>query len=255
MPAAASAFAFACVVAQAVTGPPAKDPVNGPIETDRPDFTETAVVVPKGWTQLEMGYTYRDLDGGSLHLAPELLARLGTGKNTEVRIGIPSYGMAEVNGRDITGFGDAYLGLKIQSGPLNNGDEFALIPGVIFPSGHGPLTSAKTDAELRAVWSRDLNDRHGIAAMANGIWTTDGDGKRVGVYQQTVVFSEALDERRTVFYEYMGVFSRHAEPGHIVHGGLTFKHGRDAQWDVHLGVTLSGGDRNPFVGFGYAVRY
>jgi hypothetical protein len=59
--------------------------------TDRPDFTESASVVPRGRVQLEAGYTYaRDEDAGVLaaHSYPEALARIGVvDDRLELRLG------------------------------------------------------------------------------------------------------------------------------------------------------------------------
>ncbi|HRK21519.1 MAG TPA: transporter [Fimbriimonadaceae bacterium] len=252
MSAAASLLAVSSVIAGGAIS--AKHLNDEPLVTDRPDFTESSLVVPKGRTQLEMGYTYRDFDGDSLHQVPELLVRVGTGRGAELRLGLPSYGMAKVDDREISGFGDTYLGMKIQPGPLGNGDGFALIPGVVFPSGRGPLTSGQTDAELRVVWSRDLSEKQAIAAMAHGLWTRDERGERNGVFQQTVSYSQALNGRASAFYEYAGIFANLKAPTHILHGGVAVRLNQNEQWDIHLGLTFSGSDRNPFIGFGYAMR-
>lgn len=144
--------------------------------------------------------------------------------------------------------------MKIQPGPLSNGDGFALIPGVIFPSGRGPLSSGQTDAELRVVWSRDLTDKSAIAAMAHGLWTCDERGERIGVFQQTVSYSQALNGRASAFYEYAGIFANRQAPTHILHAGVAVRLNQNEQWDIHLGSTLFGSERNPFIGFSYAIR-
>src|SRR5687767_13047429 len=54
---------------------------EGPLETDRPDFTEASSVVGRGRAQLEFGYTYiEDEEGGTrvrTHSFPETLLRVG----------------------------------------------------------------------------------------------------------------------------------------------------------------------------------
>ena len=34
------------------------DPIDEPMVTDRPDFTESTLTVPRGRAQVELGYTY-----------------------------------------------------------------------------------------------------------------------------------------------------------------------------------------------------
>jgi hypothetical protein len=68
------------------------------METDRPDFTESTSVVPKGHVQLETGYTYsRNVREGvqSAHRFPEALLRAGViGDRVELRVGL-SYSRRE----------------------------------------------------------------------------------------------------------------------------------------------------------------
>jgi hypothetical protein len=60
------------------------------LESDRPDFTESAVVVPGGSVQLEGGGTWLHGDGGrDLLSGPELLLRWGVSRSVELRLVAP----------------------------------------------------------------------------------------------------------------------------------------------------------------------
>lgn len=59
-----------------------------PIDTDRPDQTESAFLVPKGWLQFEMGFNKH---GGNQYfpeerLLPTLLSKYGINKRIELRL-------------------------------------------------------------------------------------------------------------------------------------------------------------------------
>lgn len=57
------------------------------IDTDRPDQTESASIVPKGWFQAESGFsieTYKD--GSKQYIHPTLLSKYGLSKRLELRL-------------------------------------------------------------------------------------------------------------------------------------------------------------------------
>jgi len=62
-----------------------------PMETDRPDFTESSIVVPPGSLQFENGFTYEMGDGAQrTSTYPETLLRVGLTKRVEARVGLPN---------------------------------------------------------------------------------------------------------------------------------------------------------------------
>ena len=70
------------------------------LNTDRPDFTESSVTVPRGRLQMESGVTWSDEPGGSEVLSgPELLFRYGLFEKTELRFVPPDY--LRVRGRGL----------------------------------------------------------------------------------------------------------------------------------------------------------
>ena len=61
------------------------------IVTDRPDITESSIVIPAGGVQVENGLTWTADHGQRTAEAPQSLLRVGVGGRTEVRLGIPDY--------------------------------------------------------------------------------------------------------------------------------------------------------------------
>lgn len=221
-----------------------------PIVTDRPDFTESSVVVPLRWFQIESGLTYQRVRGGSLLSGPELLFRYGLTERTELRLGLPDYGRLNIDGDLTTGFGDTYVGIKYQLGPAKNGDDWALIPAVSLPSHRDPLSSGSVDPELKVCWSRDLGGKWALSMMAYGLWTADGF-----VFQPTASFGRELSPRLGMFLEYAGTFQKDGIPDHIAHAGLAYRLNDNCQIDVHGGFSLNSSDRAPFLAAGYSVRF
>jgi Putative MetA-pathway of phenol degradation len=88
------------------------------IMTDRPDITESGVVVPRAALQIENGLTWT-LDHGTQTVdLSESLIRFEILDKTEVRFGVPNYSDGMVGSGLRSGFGDLSLGIKQQLGPL-----------------------------------------------------------------------------------------------------------------------------------------
>lgn len=83
------------------------------IVTDRPDVTESSIVVPKGSLQFENGATLTTSHGFQTFDLSESLIRLGISTKTEIRLVVPNY-LGGFTVSDATGFGDVALGMKQQ---------------------------------------------------------------------------------------------------------------------------------------------
>lgn len=225
-----------------------------PITTDRPDFTESSVVVPYRWLQIESGFTYQASRSAFSFGAPEILARYGFSTRAELRVGLPNYNHMRADKASSYGYGDSYLGIKYQIGPLRNGDDMAIIPAVSIPSNDKNFSSTTLDPEVKLCWSRDLGSEWTVSAMAYGLWTTDTD-KPVFVYQQTVSFGKGIADKLAVFMEYAGTFSKIGMPDHVAHVGIVYQPTANTQFDIHGGASVNGQDRSPFIAAGYSIRF
>ena len=225
-----------------------------PIETDRPDFTESSVVVPFRWLQIESGLTYAWERRAHSLSGPEALLRYGVAPRAELRLGLPDYNLVRAGGRRFSGFGDVYLGAKFQIGPLGDDIGLSIIPAVFVPSGNDDFSSGAVDPELKLCLSRELGGGWGLSVMEYGALPTV-DGRHLFVFQQTASFGRELTERLNMFVEYAGTFSHKDAPAHVAHLGLAYRPTDNSQFDLHGGVTLSGNDRQPFVAGGYSFRF
>jgi len=87
------------------------------IVTDRPDVTESSIVVPKGSLQFENGMTWTTDHGNQSVDFSETLVRLAISTRMEFRVVFPNY-FEEVTGTNASGFDDIAVGVKKQLGPL-----------------------------------------------------------------------------------------------------------------------------------------
>jgi hypothetical protein len=256
---------FALAAALLAGGPALAGPMGGTAEkpetkevpelaTDRPDFTETSIVVPRGSLQIESGFTWeKGPNGVESFNAPELLLRWGLLEKTELRLAPPEYFRIRGGGQRISGFGETYLGLKQQLGPYRGWD-FAVIPAVNLPTGSGALNSGHVDPEFVLTWSRELNDKYSLGGIFGFFWPTE-EGDRNFTWAATVSLARSLGNRWGTFLEYAGAFPESGGDVHLIHHGYTYKLSRLRQLDLHFGFGLSREAPDFFIGMGYAVRF
>jgi Putative MetA-pathway of phenol degradation len=125
--------------------PPATTDSN--IVTDRPDVTESSIVVPTGSFQIENGITWTTDHRFQTFDLPESLMRFGLATRTEFRIAVPNY-FGGISGRDPIGFGDITLGIKEQLGPLPIEFDLSVILAVSLPIGASRVSSHGYDPLL-----------------------------------------------------------------------------------------------------------
>jgi len=224
------------------------------LATDRPDFTETAVVVPRGRFQLEMGFTFAEgKDGLNVLSGPETLLRYGIGPRTELRFVAPDYLRVRGAGR-ASGFGDLAVGLKQQLGPLPGGFDLALIAHATLPTGASAFTSHRVDPDASLAWSRDLNDRTAVGGLLGLAWPTEG-GRRNVTGVSTVALGHSLGGRWGVFLEWAAEFPERGGNTHLAHHGYTYALSPDSQLDLHFGFGLTPAAPEFFVGAGYSRKF
>jgi len=123
---AALLLAAVTVAAYGQSQPPPTDPA---IVTDRPDITESSIVVPKGSLQFENGLTWTSDHGQTTLDLSETLVRFGVSDRTELRIVVPNYLDGLTGPTTASGFGDVAVGVKQQLGPLPAGFDLSVIAG------------------------------------------------------------------------------------------------------------------------------
>jgi len=136
-------------------------PIDEPLVTDRPDFTESALTVPVGRVQVEAGFTLtRDGDENEYTL-PETLLRLGVAERWEIRLELPSVAFLE-NGADEEGLTDMSVGFKWQFVEQEgNRPDVALLGSLTLPTGDDSFgeEGVRPGAILAAGW--DLSESVG----------------------------------------------------------------------------------------------
>lgn len=235
-----------CATSLSAQGPPE-------LITDRPDFTESAVVVPLNSVQLEAGMTYTDVGHGfSVLSGPEALIRWTAAPRFELRFGLPDH-IDVSGGSDPSGLGDSSIGIKYQFGPFGDWD-VAAIAELSLPTGDREFTSDEYDPTLILIGGTDLNQNWSFGTQIGASWATE-DGDRELGWGATAVLGYALSDRWGTFFEVATDIPEEGSAATQFHTGLTFAADDEFQIDVHGGFGLSDAAPDWFIGAGFAARF
>lgn len=227
---------------------------EAPIVTDRPDFTESSMVVPLGSTQVESGFTFVRADRrNEAFNAPEILVRHSLGAKTELRVGLPNYNWIKTDDSRTEGPDDTYLGAKIQLGPCK-GIDLALIPAVFIPTGRKGIRSEAWSPELKFVYSLGLPNDLSLSGMVY-VASVEEEGDRVTPLQHTVSLGIPIRDKVGMFVEHVLDVQKNSRPAHLLHSGFTYQPKADRQFDLHYGIGLNRNAPDFFIGAGFSIRF
>jgi len=231
-----------------------------PLVTDRPDFTESVLTVPRGGIQLEFGYTFSEDGGAKNHALGELLIRAGLGERVELRVGLNSW--VRHDGADCTdGLEDSYLGAKFQlldapdePGRLRPG--VALLLGTSLPTGSDGFgeDDLQPDITLAAAW--DLNQRSSISTNIGYASISEADERQDELFG-SLAYGYGLSDSvgcYIEYYQFLHTANGADDPG-FLNGGFTWLARDDFQFDWRAGYQLTGEGREFFIGIGGSWRW
>ncbi|RTL39242.1 MAG: transporter [Candidatus Melainabacteria bacterium] len=226
------------------------------IDTNRPSFMFSPLVVPKGSLQLENGGLYQHSQHGTNFFgAGETQVRVGLTDRVEFQMYVPSYGATHRAHRHDTQSGVSGLnevGIKYQIGPVKK-LQLSVIPSVNIPTGNQDAYFGKgVQGLLRAPWSYPLTPKLSIMGMQSILLLNSG---RSLEYQPDFMLSRSVGSKASVFVEYVGFFTQHASASQIAHFGGVYKVKPHHQVDLHFGFGLSQTAPAAFIGSGYSYRF
>jgi hypothetical protein len=152
------------------------------------------------------------------------------------------------------GWGNTYLGAKVQLGPTRSGWDFSLIPAVFLPTGSLDFRSDAIYPELKFCYATDISDRWSLSGMFYWAQPIEG-GQRSSPLQSTLAFGWDLGGRWSTFFEYVGTFVHRSEPAHLFHSGVVYLLNNDTQLDIHYGFGLNSAAPESFIAAGISFRF
>lgn len=246
---------------------------EGPIVTDRPDQTESAMTVSPGLVQFEAGLSFtHDADAvGRLRrfTVPATLVRVGLLDRLEARLGFAGWQRVEQgapgNGATQQGIADLDVGFKLRLAQERGAaPQVAVIASATLPTGQSGFSSERVDPTLLLAASNTLSERVSLGYNVGAQWSTvdvgAADGRPVletavrALY--TLAFGLAVAERVGVFAEAFGELDldRGGSNPVALDGGVTVSLRDNLQLDLSAGIGLNEAADDWFLGGGVAIR-
>ena len=251
-----------------------RDPFEERIETERHDFTQSAVTVGCGVFQLEGGYSYFYKDGeGKIeasHTGPEMLLRYGISEDIEVRLRWNYVWQFIDVEPDESGSEDLRYSIKLQ---MTRQPEQGLLPTSALelrgsaPTGGEAYSTGQVEFSLDYIYQWELSE--GVTVAGSTGYGTDGFGdfglvpdaptqEHFNALSQSAVLGLELTESNTMYAEWFGIYSDGLEDEFVIsvfNIGIDHYVTDDFVLDVRAGVGLSEDADDFFVGVGGGYRY
>jgi len=225
------------------------------IDTNRPSFCQSPLVVPDGSFQVENGTLYQHFQHGLTFFdVPENQVRLGLFKHTEFQMNTPNMVLFNQGASTYAGTsGLGEVGLKKQIGPYKRFTA-SVVAGTFIPTGSKLISGTSVMPVVRVPYSIQLSKNWALCGMQS-IIITDSHGDIQ--YQPFVMLTRAIGRKASLFAEYGGFFQQnfHRPELQMSHFGGVYKINRHHQVDVQFGFGLSSNAPAAFVGVGYSYRF
>jgi hypothetical protein len=240
---------FVPVAARADSCPTAKDEIS----TDRPDVTNSSIVVPAGSLQSENGVNLSARDGSRFLDGTNTRWRLGLAPCLEFLVDVPTY-VAKIRGVGSSGFSDVAPAVKWQISPDPGKVDLSAVFGLGLPTGAANIAGRGAQPYLQFPWSWELRGGWGVAGMfTEFIHPADPTSK--SITETTFVIEKDLTERAGIFAEYVGDYRTNGASTQLFNTGGFYRLSHNQQVDFRVALGLNRNSPDYIVGFGYSVRF
>lgn len=250
---------------------------TGPLATDRPGFSNTAFLVPRGHAHLELGHIYSyDQEKRSEtqnHLVPGTSLRVGLLDEFELRVGWSGMSLTESkfpdessrtgrhfkNHQHDDGATDMSVGFKspiLKHSDTNHLPNVSIVPSLSIPTGTNNKTTGDVDPTFQVAWNYPFTDQfvlYGVGSIAS-ISDTEG---RFAQATGSLAGSYTINDRWSVFVEYFGIYpnTRETDCQHNINGGPVLLINDNIQLDLAVGMGLNEEAPDFFVNWGLSIRF
>jgi hypothetical protein len=227
------------------------------IWTDRPDQSNTPMIIPKGSLQVETGFVkQRELQSTASitnYTFNATLIKFGANEHFEFQVNAAYFGTREYSQNEShSGFGPLAVGVKIKLADENRfWPQAAVIAHVNFKTGSQPFNDTHTTGDLTLSFAHELSGK--ISLCYNSGVTWNGDTAEA-TFLFTGSIGYTITQRLGIFVEAYSQFPENGSPCHNADGGVTFKVTPVFQLDCSAGMSLNSGLSNSFVSCGMAFR-
>ncbi|HLA55824.1 MAG TPA: transporter [Flavobacterium sp.] len=224
-----------------------------PIETDRPDQTETPTIIPKGTFQMETGFSYEKAnEDESSTLSPTVLFKYGVNGNFELRL-ITEYTTNKFGDDKISGLNPVLVGFKVKLA-----EEKGILPKTSF-LGHlliPDLASKELRAdyyatEFRFSMQHTLSDKVNLSYNLGAEW--DGVSPEA-TFAYTMSLGIELTNKMNTFLEVYGFAPQNDKADHRFDTGLTYLISDNFMIDASGGFGMTENAPDYFASAGFSFR-
>jgi hypothetical protein len=223
------------------------------ITTDRPDVTNSSLVVPKGSFQQENGINGAGRDGGQVLDGTNTRLRFGIAQCLEFLVDVPTY-FKVLSGTADTGFTNVTPALKWQISPVPGKVDLSATVGVGLPTGTRAGEGLGTQPYIQFPWSWELSGGWGLSGMFTNFFTPS-DPVNKTTTETTFVIERELGKKALVFVEYVGDYREHGGPSYMINSGAGYRVTNTQQVDFHVAIGLNDIAPNYIIGIGYSFRF
>jgi len=245
---AAVSVVLADTAARADTCPQSSDE----IATDRPDVTNSSIVVPVGSLQNENGINTSAQNGRQGVDGTNSRWRLGIAPCLELLVDLPSY-FVNAHGNTASGFSDVSPAVKWQISPVPGKIDLSLVSGIALPTGAAAIVGRGAQPYVQMPWSWELHDGWGLSGMFTEFFRPDDLSARSST-ETTFVVEKKLTEKFSMFTEYVGDYPQGEASIQMWNSGGMYRLTKTQQLDFHFAIGLNHNAPTYTVGLGYSFR-
>lgn len=231
--------------------------------TDRPDLTDSPIVLPADFFQIETGFVYEkqkfvleksNTENDNLILGSTLL-RYGISSNWEFRFGgeylVGKSKVDEIES-DIKGMQNIFIGAKYQ---FRRDKDILTNAGFIFrlglPFGNEKLRPDKIEPEIALALEHDFTDQIFLSTNIGAMYSSTA---KKNVYNVSTSFEYGFTYELSVFAEVFSNFISDFSPNHNLDFGCSYLLKKNVQIDFSLGTILFSNETDYFGNLGFSIR-
>ncbi len=222
------------------------------IATDRPDVTNSSLVVPAGSLQNENGINTTGRDFEKTFDGTNSRWRLGIAPCLEILVDLPNY-TGELQGDTNSGFGNLVPAVKWQLNSLPEQWNLSVTAGAGLPTGSAKITGPGLQPYLQFPWSHELGGGWGTSGMVTSFFFPS-DPSNQQTTEATFVLEKKMTERTSLFVEYVGDYPSRGASMSLFNSGGEYLLTKTQQVDFHIGFGLNRNSPTYIFGIGYSFR-
>lgn len=227
-----------------------------PIKADRPDQSESSFLVPKGYFQMELGFSITDTDPGFIYAYPAGLWKYGLTDNFELRLITNYITIQKEPNPDVNGFLPLAAGFKAKLS-----EQKGVLPKMSF-LGHLRLPGVVSEEfettylapDLRLAFDHIVSDVFSVGYNVGLVWDGE-DPEPYVIYSLTTGL--AISNRLGIFGEVYGATpQRDSEDLPLyVDAGITYLIGNNFLLDVSASQGITDNAPLRYVSAGFSYRF